>query len=122
MKCLIFTLLILSAGFWFEPEIRAQSNTNVVVSFATTNATPLNLGFASCGDGTLTVGWGTAPGEFQVVQTVHTPRGARTMGIDPTTHTLYLPTAEFEPQSQGQSRPRPKPGSFMIVVVPPSGK
>jgi hypothetical protein len=34
----------LSAGFWFEPEIRAQSNTNVVVSFATTNATPLNLG------------------------------------------------------------------------------
>jgi len=55
MKCLIFTLLILSAGFWFEPEIRAQSNTNVVVSFATTNATPLNLGFANCGDGTATV-------------------------------------------------------------------
>jgi hypothetical protein len=78
MKCLIFTLLILSAGFWFEPEIRAQSNTNVVVSFATTNATPLNLGFAGCGDGTLTVARRTAPGEFQVVQTMHTPRGART--------------------------------------------
>jgi hypothetical protein len=44
MKCLIFTLAILSAGFWFEPEIRVQSYTNVVVSFATTNATPLNLG------------------------------------------------------------------------------
>jgi DNA-binding beta-propeller fold protein YncE len=78
--------------------------------------------FASCGDGTLTVARGTAPGKFQVVQTVHTPRGARTMGIDPMTHTLYLPTAEFEPQSQGQSRPRPKPDSFMIVVVTPSGK
>jgi len=78
--------------------------------------------FASCADGTLTVARETAPGKFQVVQTVHTSRGARTMGIEPTTHTLYLPTAEFEPQSQGQSRPRPKPGSFMIVVVPPSGK
>lgn len=78
--------------------------------------------FASCGDGTLTVARETMPGKFQVVQTVQTPRGARTMGIDPTTHTLYLPTAEFEPPSAGQSRPRPKPGSFMIVVVTPSGK
>ena len=78
--------------------------------------------FASCGDGTLTIARETAAGIFQLVQTLQTPRGARTMGIDPTTHTLYLPTAQFEPQSQGQSRPRPKPGSFMIVVVSPSGK
>jgi hypothetical protein len=78
--------------------------------------------FASCADGTLSVARETAPGQFQVVQTVQTPRGARTMGVDPTTHTLYLPTAEFEPASQGQSRPRPKPGSFRIVVVSPSGK
>ena len=78
--------------------------------------------FASCGDGTLTVTRETTPGKFQVIQTVQTPRGARTMGIDPATHTLYLPTAELEPPAEGQSRPRPKPGSFMIVVVSPSGK
>jgi DNA-binding beta-propeller fold protein YncE len=78
--------------------------------------------FASCGDGTLTVVRETAAAQFQVVQTVATPRGARTMGIDPKSRTLYLPTAEFEPPSQPQSRPRPKPGSFMIVVVSPSGK
>jgi len=78
--------------------------------------------FASCRDGTLTVARETAPGEFQVVQTVQTPRGARTMGIDPTTHTIYLPTAEFEPASAGQSRPLPIPGSFMIVVVSRSGQ
>ena len=78
--------------------------------------------FASCGDGTLTVARETAPGKFQVVQTVQTPRGARTMGIDPSTHMLYLPTAELEPPSAGQTRPRPKPGSFMIVVVSPSTK
>lgn len=78
--------------------------------------------FASCGDGTLTVARETAPGKFQVAQTVQIPRGARTMGVDPTTHDLYLPTAEFEPPAQGQSRPRPKPGSFMVVVVRPSAR
>ena len=75
--------------------------------------------FASCGDGTLTVARETSPGKFEVVQTVATPRGARTMGVDPTTHTLYLPTAELNPPAAGQTRPRPKPGTFMIVVVSP---
>jgi len=46
MKSCIVALLVLSAGFWFLPEIPAQSDTNVVVAFTTTNATPLNLGFA----------------------------------------------------------------------------
>ncbi|HEV2395073.1 MAG TPA: YncE family protein [Verrucomicrobiae bacterium] len=78
--------------------------------------------FASCGDGTLAAARETAPGKFQLVQTVQTPRGARTMGIDAATHTLYLPTAEFGPATEGRSRPRPKPGSFMVVVVSPSGK
>jgi DNA-binding beta-propeller fold protein YncE len=73
--------------------------------------------FASCGDGTLTVARETTPGKYEVVQTVQTPRGARTMGVDPTTHTLYLPTAELNPPAEGQTRPRPKPGTFMIVVV-----
>jgi DNA-binding beta-propeller fold protein YncE len=78
--------------------------------------------FASCADGTLAVARESAPGQFQLVQTVQTPRGARTMGLDPTTQTLYLPTAELDPPAQGQTRPRPKPDSFMIVVVMPSGK
>jgi DNA-binding beta-propeller fold protein YncE len=73
--------------------------------------------FASCGDGTLTVAHETTPGKFEVLQTVQTPRGARTMGVDTTTHTVYLPTAEFNPPAEGQTRPRPKPGTFKIVVV-----
>src|SRR5580765_5052524 len=76
--------------------------------------------FASCADGTLTVARETQ-GKFQVVQTVQTQRGARTMGLDEATHTLYLPTAELAP-AQGQSRPRPKPGTFMVMVVSPSSK
>lgn len=73
--------------------------------------------FASCGDGTLTIAREIAPEKFEVVQVVKTPRGARTMEVDPATHSVYLPTAEFEPQGPGQSRPRPKPGTFMIVEV-----
>jgi DNA-binding beta-propeller fold protein YncE len=75
--------------------------------------------FASCSDGTLAVAGETSPGEFEIVQTVKTQQGARTMGSDPTTHTLYLPTAEFEPAT-GQQRPKPKPDSFMVLVVRPS--
>ena len=75
--------------------------------------------FASCSDGTLAVAGERSPGEFGIVQTVKTQQGARTMGSDPTTHTLYLPTAEFEPAT-GQQRPKPKPDSFMVLVVRPS--
>lgn len=78
--------------------------------------------FASCGDGKLTVARETEPGRFQVVQILKTRQGARTMGVDPTSHTAYLPTAEFQPAAEGQTRPRPKAGTFMIVVVSPSGK
>jgi DNA-binding beta-propeller fold protein YncE len=71
--------------------------------------------FASCRDGSLAVASETSPGKFEIVQTVKTPQGARTMGIDPTTRTIYLPTAEFETGPTG--RPAAKPGTFMIVVV-----
>jgi outer membrane protein assembly factor BamB len=72
--------------------------------------------FASCRDGTLTVARETTPGHFEVVQTVATPVGARTLGLDPKMRTLYLPTAEFGPPAANK-RPIPKPGTFMVVVV-----
>ena len=74
---------------------------------------------ASCGDGTLTVVGESAPGQFKIVETLVTAPGARTAGLDPKTHTLYLPTAEMEP-STGNGRPRPKPDSFMVIKVPRS--
>jgi DNA-binding beta-propeller fold protein YncE len=72
--------------------------------------------FASCGDGSLAVAGEKSPGKFEIVETVKTPPGARTMGVDPTTHTIYLPTSEFEEAKPG-TRARSKPGTFMIVVV-----
>jgi hypothetical protein len=71
--------------------------------------------FASCRDGSLAVAAETSPGKFEIVQTVKTPDGARTMGIDPTTNKIYLPTAETETKPGGKKGP--KAGSFMIVVV-----
>lgn len=84
---------------------------------ASVDATLVEAGqmFASCADGTLAVARETAPGKFEIVQTVKTPRGARTMGMDSATHRLYLPTAEYGPATGG--RPAAKPDTFMIVVV-----
>jgi hypothetical protein len=74
--------------------------------------------FASCRDGSLAVVRETSPGKFDIVQTVKTPVGARTMGVDSSTHKIYLPTAEFEdPKPGATGRPVMKPGTFMIVVV-----
>jgi len=72
--------------------------------------------FASCGDGSLVV-VDRKDGKFEVEQVVKTPLGARTMGVDQATHTLYLPTAEMQPLAPGQRRPTPKPDTFMIVEV-----
>lgn len=71
--------------------------------------------FASCRDGKLFVASETSPGKFEIVQTVTTPQGARTMDVDRAAHKIFLPTAEFEAGSNG--RPTTKPGTFMVVVV-----
>lgn len=71
--------------------------------------------FASCRDGNLNVAEEKS-GKFEIVQTVTTAPGARTMDIDAAQHKVYLPTAEFEEAKAGE-RPKAKPGTFMILVV-----
>ncbi len=78
--------------------------------------------FASCRDGSLTVGRETSPGKFEVLQTVKTRPGAKTMALDHATHSIYLPTAEFGDETDRRGRRRAKPDSFMIVVVRPVQK
>jgi len=63
------------------------------------------LAFASCGDGTTTIAKEETPQKLSVVQTLKTERGARTMAIDPKTHRIYLPSAQFQPP------PSPSPGA-----------
>ncbi|HTX75910.1 MAG TPA: hypothetical protein VMD29_06865 [Terracidiphilus sp.] len=74
-----------------------------------------NQAFASCRDGKLIFA-SEKSGSYQAEQTVTTPDGARTMGLDADAHKLYLPTAQFEPAT-GNSRPRMKPDTFEIVEV-----
>jgi len=73
--------------------------------------------FASCFDGTVTV-VGKQGGTYAVEEVIKTAQGARTMGVDAATHTLYLPTADFEPVAAGASgRPKMKSGTFKVLVV-----
>ena len=69
--------------------------------------------FASCADGTLAVVNETSPGKFEMAETVKTPKGARTMGLDPGTHRIYLPTSEPAAGTSGAK----KEGNFIVVVV-----
>ena len=79
------------------------------------------LAFSSNGDGTLTVVRESSPGKFET-ETVPTQRGARTMALDPKTHNIYLPTAEFAPvPASPTGAPKPRPAmikdSFAVLVV-----
>jgi DNA-binding beta-propeller fold protein YncE len=78
--------------------------------------------FASNADGTLTVIHQDAPDTYHVVETVKTMQASRNMGLDPTTHAIYLAGAKFEPApatTAGTQRQRPQmvPGSFVVMVV-----
>jgi YVTN family beta-propeller protein len=75
--------------------------------------------FSANGDGTLTVVHEADPEHFAVVQTLATPRGARTIALDANRHKLYLPTARFEQAASAKAaEPKdPLPGSFFVLVV-----
>jgi DNA-binding beta-propeller fold protein YncE len=73
--------------------------------------------FASCGGNGELVVASQKDGKWQVDQVVKTADGARTMGIDNRTHTIYLATADLLPPPAGQSRPGIKPGTFKIIEV-----
>jgi YVTN family beta-propeller protein len=74
--------------------------------------------FTSNGEGTMSVYHETSADKYELVTTVTTKRGARTIAVDQQSHLIYLPTADFEPQPAGQQgRPRMIPGTFQVLVV-----
>jgi len=79
------------------------------------------LVFTSEGEGTLHIFHEDSPNRFSLIQTVYTPPGARTMGLDPKTHDLFLVTAEFgppPPPTTENPNPQPlvMPGTFTLLV------
>jgi YVTN family beta-propeller protein len=75
---------------------------------------------ANGGDGTITM-VGETGGKFDVIATIQTTRGARTIAADQKGHKLYLPAAEFGPPTEAKDgkkgRPQAIPDSFQILVV-----
>jgi len=75
------------------------------------------LAFSSNGgDGTLTVVREVTPAKFEVIDTVQTQKGARTMVLDPQTHNVYLVTADFGPPAPPATRPSIVPGTVRLLV------
>ena len=84
-----------------------------------------HLAFSANGaDGTITVVREISPDRFEVVETVQTARGTRTIALDERAHHLYTPTAKFgATPAPTPERPRPRPsiepGTFEVLDVAP---
>jgi hypothetical protein len=71
----------------------------------------------------LTVIHEDSPDQYHVVQNVQTAPGGRNMGLDPTTHRVYVVSAKFGPPPADSTAANPRrrppviPGSFMMMVV-----
>jgi YVTN family beta-propeller protein len=83
------------------------------------------LAFASSGEGVTTIAKEETPENLTVVQTLKTEPRARTMELDPRTHRIYLPSAQFQPPpspSPGASPGRPTivPNTFKLLVYAPA--
>ena len=76
---------------------------------------------SSTGDGTIHIFHEESPDKFNVVETVQTEYGAKTMALDPKTHNLFLDTSDFEPpgaatEKQPNPQRRAKPGTFRLLI------
>lgn len=81
----------------------------------------LKLAYSSNGEGTISVVREVNANKFEFVENIPTEPGARTIGIDLTTHHLFLPTAKMESvaPTSGNAHPRPKlvPGTFHVIEI-----
>jgi YVTN family beta-propeller protein len=76
-----------------------------------------NTAFSSNGEGTLTIIKEVSKDNFQVTNNLPTKRGARTISVDASTNTVYLPTADFGAPTGTGTRPPVIPGTFKVIVV-----
>ena len=80
-----------------------------------------NMLYVSTREGMVHIYHEDSPNKLSEVETVKTEYGAKTMGLDPKTHNLYLSTADFDPpaaptEKQPNPLPRVKPGNFRVLV------
>jgi YVTN family beta-propeller protein len=77
--------------------------------------------FTANGEGNLSIIRETDPDHYTALPALETQRGARTIALDPATHRLYLPTAQFGPAPTDKPHARPPvlKDTFVVVVVAP---
>ena len=80
--------------------------------------------FSSCGggEGSVTIAHEDTPNKLTLLQTLTTARGARTMGLDPVTHRIYLMAAKYADAPAGGGRAQMVPGSLHLLVYGIDGK
>jgi hypothetical protein len=76
---------------------------------------------AATREGTLHIFHEDSPDKLSVVETVKTEFGAKTMGLDPKTHHLFLTASDFGPApaaTEKQPNPQPvaTPGTFRLLI------
>jgi YVTN family beta-propeller protein len=76
---------------------------------------------SSTREGTIHIFHEDSPDQLSAVETVKTEFGAKTMGLDPKTHRLFVDTSDFDPpgpptEKQRNPQPRAKPGTFRVLV------
>ena len=77
--------------------------------------------FAATREGTIHIYHQDSPDKLSVVETVKTEFGAKTMGLDPKTHNLFVTTSDFgpaPPKTEKQPNPQPvaTPGTFRVLI------
>ena len=82
---------------WFDPETK--------------------LVFCSCGDGTIAVVKQESADKYTLAETLKTRVGSKTMALDPKTHKLFVPAAEFKaPAGQANAGPVMVPKTFSVLI------
>jgi len=76
----------------------------------------LKTAYASNVEGFITAVRELSADKFEFVENISTETSARTIGIDLTTHHLFLPAAKTEPNPAG-GRPKQIPGTFHVIEV-----
>jgi hypothetical protein len=80
-----------------------------------------NMVAAATREGTLHIFHEDSPNKLSEVETIKTQFGAKTMGLDPKTHKLFLTTSDFGPApapTEKQPNPQPvaTPGTFRLLI------
>lgn len=78
-----------------------------------------SLGYvlASCGEGKMAVIQETSGGGYKVLENVPTKPSARTIAINESTHTVYLPAGDLQKPVTPGTRPTLVPGTFQVLIL-----